>query len=218
VLNSVLAAVISCINDRASVSSRHLIAQIRGTECSYFLNFFNLRIYLIVFCQTPCSAFYKFYLIRGSALLKFSVTFLSVKPSGHPKTKDEPSQESGWYLFNDYQVLPISQYEAVHIDHKWKVCLPLPLPLPLVLPPIPHSFLTSSPHLLTSPPHLLTSSPSPPLPLLLTSSLHLPHQSTSQVPCMLYYTQVQSTTTKPIPPIINPLGDRPFYCEKPLSK
>eukprot|EP01127_Copromyxa_protea_P022427 TRINITY_DN802_c0_g2_i5.p1 TRINITY_DN802_c0_g2~~TRINITY_DN802_c0_g2_i5.p1 ORF type:complete len:1089 (-),score=127.13 TRINITY_DN802_c0_g2_i5:162-3428(-) len=86
------------------------------------------------------------------------VSQIRVKPSGHPMTKDDKSQDPGWYLFNDYQVLPISQFEAVHVDHKWKV------------------------------------------------------------PCILYYTQLNSTSLKPIPPITNPVGDFSLFHERPLSK
>jgi PAB-dependent poly(A)-specific ribonuclease subunit 2 len=50
-----------------------------------------------------------------------AVSLVRVSTWCHQKAGDEGGIGNSWYLFNDFHILPISKYEAVHVDADWKV-------------------------------------------------------------------------------------------------
>lgn len=50
-----------------------------------------------------------------------TVSLLRISPWCLRSAGDENGLGNSWYLFNDFHILPISKYEAIHVDADWKV-------------------------------------------------------------------------------------------------
>eukprot|EP01103_Thecamoeba_quadrilineata_P009402 TRINITY_DN1915_c0_g1_i11.p1 TRINITY_DN1915_c0_g1~~TRINITY_DN1915_c0_g1_i11.p1 ORF type:complete len:604 (-),score=108.79 TRINITY_DN1915_c0_g1_i11:151-1962(-) len=70
------------------------------------------------------------------------ISLINVPPSYLGNNTNPSPFYSNWHLFNDYQIYPVSQEEAVVFDHTWKI------------PSILHYTRVDSQHLIPSPPQI----------------------------------------------------------------
>lgn len=49
------------------------------------------------------------------------VAQIKIHPSYFERKENMSNSRSSWFLFNDFHVINTSMYEAVHIDHRWKI-------------------------------------------------------------------------------------------------